>query len=133
LVDAVSVMFTAKPVAVVMVKPEAEVDAMMPVEPPSAGPDSEPPPVPVGGVVAAPAVPVAASTSSAEASPAAAIRPRLCLDVEDFALEDPVSVDRGSELWVCSSVMVTMELLSGTARSFAAEPYVRRDPSVKAT
>jgi hypothetical protein len=125
-------MFTAKPVAVVMVKPEAEVDAMMPVEPPSAGPDSEPPPVPVGGVAAS-AVPVAASTSAAAASPAAAIRPRLRLDVEDFALEDPVSVDRGSELWVCSSVMVTMELLSGTARSFAAEPCVRRDPSVKAT
>src|SRR6266568_3913298 len=128
----VSAMLTTTPVAVVMVKPEAEVAPTMPVAPPSAGPDNDPPPP--GGVVAAPAVAVVPSTSTAEASPAAASRPSRRLGRGVFVFEDPIGVE-GAErwVWVCSSGLFMVGLLSGTAEQSSPQSIGVPDPEVRAT
>jgi hypothetical protein len=65
----VSSTVTSTPVAVVMVKPEADVVSTMPVAPPVAGPDLAPPPDPPGGVDVA----VGAGVAVVEADDAAAV------------------------------------------------------------
>jgi hypothetical protein len=95
LVEEVSSTVTSTPVAVFMVKPEAEVASMMPVEPPSAGPATGAPPG-GAGVVAAVAVPEAASTT-ADASPAAS-HPRFRLVGKRLARTALVAVEDSSDV-----------------------------------
>jgi hypothetical protein len=79
----VSSTVTATPVHVLMVKLDADVLSMMPVAPPSAGPDRAWPPGALGDgvgaaeaedVVAADATPDPASTATADATPAPTIQ-----------------------------------------------------------